>query len=255
MSDSDPIFEPLSRADDPWRATSVRPLAKLLAFPVPVWVIAEDETLAFLSAACGQWLGVAPHDLLGRSVTQPSTDPLDAVARALAPPARGRNSIQTAQAHPPAVDSEPSNPTPQRKPIPKPLHVTFIPLTSDSDTAPGVTPLPRPVLAIGRKLTSSELPNDTRSGLLIDLMRRQLASDSRRSEAPIVLGGSIWAQRLRRQVDLAAASREHVILIGGAASAAASVARLIESKGRNDKPSTNHSATELLKVDAALMDA
>ncbi|XZE54494.1 helix-turn-helix domain-containing protein [Planctomycetaceae bacterium SH139] len=260
MSESEPIFEPAgssagaaesqqskSGTEFRKRATSVRPLAKLFASPVPIWAIAADGSLAFLSASCGQWLGVAPRSLLGRSTRVQSQHPLDALARALGPPTQAPRSMLIAEVHPPAAD-----PQFQR---PQPRQVTFLPIFAATDDfastndANPVEARSTAVLAIGHDLAAKELFRSPQATELINLLSKQLAEDPRREHASMVLGTSVWARRLRLQIAAAAETSSHVLLCGHAGSGTEAIANLIELK------SSVVPRTELIRVAGPLMDA
>ncbi|MEO1618059.1 MAG: helix-turn-helix domain-containing protein [Planctomycetota bacterium] len=71
-------------------STKIRPLSRLFDRAAnPLWAIGPDDTLVFLSAACGEWLGVRPEALVGRmcrAAASLTDDPLDYLAATLAPP-------------------------------------------------------------------------------------------------------------------------------------------------------------------------
>lgn len=279
MSDPQPIFEPLGPATDSLRSTSLRGLTKLLATPLPTWVIAPDGSLAYLSASCGQWLGVAPQALLGRSTRGDSTEPLDAIAQALTPTTDAWHGVTEHTLHPPAADPALPLPTPQR--------VTFLELPQQSppatpnpnspnpnstgdgaeaahhDRTPSTSPpdaASRALLAVAMPLQRSGRPRAARQTALLETVRKALAADPRRLKAIPMLGDSVAAARLRAQLHAATLNQQHLLIIGPLGGGASLLAHWIQSASTtNDTPSATHnlawSDTSLVTVAGSLMDA
>jgi hypothetical protein len=229
------------------RASSIRPLARLLADPLAVWVIAGNDRISYLSSAAARWLGIDPDQLVGRTTTAAqSGDPFcwaDAVAATLRPTraAEGvsdprRPLIATVDTvHPPAADDQPP---------PPPRRTLFIPLPDGDATAwlaiADVVPQTIEQSAGG---ISPSAWND-----LMESVQRQLAIDPRQLIAPVALGNSLWAARLQRQITAAAQSKAHVTLYGPTGSGCEHVARAIHRR-----PQTTRD--DLIRVAGSLMDA
>lgn len=233
------------------RGTSIRPLSRILAAPFPIWSINGEGELIYLSPSCGGWLGIDPQQLIGKSVfhehAKPEPTGLDALAISLAPPSRHLKSAVTVRIHPCAPAAGLALPTPQ--------DVTFIPIGDDHHS---------PLLAIARPLLPQASSEPSQLHTWREVIAQQLAVDPRRAQAIVTLGTSIWAQRLRRQIDVAIDNPTcHVTLFGARGCDAVSIARLIHWGHKLTANPTNHSTTaqqpplrdSLVRVAGSLMDA
>jgi DNA-binding NtrC family response regulator len=263
MSDSEPIFEPLGPAAEALRSTSVRPLGKLLQGPEPLWFIAPDGKLAYLSAACGHWLGIAPQALLGRSTRGEPTTPLDALAQSLGPARDAWHGRLISHVHPPAGAPGQDPPPPRR--------VAFLQLPQGdplpTHAAPGKSsreenPSAYAILAIADPKVEP-VGGDTRESPLLRAMRSQLAVDPRRLQAVVMLGASPGAKRLRGQLQLACQARHPVLLVGPTGSGGAALARWIDVSSEGTRvdphparvPPALTPEEEIVAVAGPLMDA
>jgi len=206
-------------ASDLSKGTSLRSLGRLFAGGIPMWVIAPDGTLVYLSAACGPWLGIPPQELLDRNVWHlPSLekfDRRDAVAAALAPPHRPEQQIIQGKVVPPGADSDHGTAAP--------LETTFVPITGSEGAF---------VLALATPLLPAHIGSHPGITQWLEAIAQQVAIDPRRAYAPIMLGQSVWAERLRTQVQIATENpRRHVTIYAPRGSGGPLIARLIDLQG------------------------
>lgn len=206
------------------RGTSIRPLARVLdASDRPAWLIDADGKLCYLSASCQGWLGVDIETLLGRStrgVPDQDSD-LDRLARTLAAPL---GLAERGQVHH-TVD------------LPQSASVLFVALDANATEVLALAGHPPP-------------PPTTAEQAVGMAIRQQLDRWQNQwpplAQLPSTMGPSAAAARLRRQLLLAASSREHLMLVGPGGSGRESAAQAIHRQ-RGERP--------LLPVDAGLMDA
>src|SRR6056297_344786 len=240
------------------RGTSIRPLARVLDSTArPAWLIDADGNLAYLSAACESWLGIDLEQLLGRSTRAAMRDGVsrteaEEAALALAPPPglaeRGRTHH----------DVQPPSTTHRQPSLP----VLFVALDDRADHVLALAGYPVPLPISAEQAIASEI-------------QRQLVGWQQRQPAllhlAVTMGESSLAERLRRQCLVAAATREHLLLIGPAGCGSESAARAIhglrqiairkEHELASGEPAPldreRRCATEapIIIVDGALMDA
>lgn len=227
------------------RGPSVRPLGRAFAATVPLWIISPEGRLIYVSPALGMWLQIAPAKLVDRSVypgnadrvvpsgtTPAPADPLDLVARALAPPIRSPEHASCVWVHPPLEhDSQVTA---------EPRETTFVPLPLEEHGAPYV-------LAIASRLLVTENAPQPATQKWMNWLRAHLAAEPRHGQAPLVMGESVWALRLRSQITLAVANPStHVLLFGPRGSGCLSIAqRIYGSESHTEKPSAHPSTTHL----------
>ncbi|MEQ8790262.1 MAG: helix-turn-helix domain-containing protein [Pirellulaceae bacterium] len=181
-----------------------------------MYVLDAQRTILFTNAACTKWLGVQEESLVGQRCDYHDGDasqPLAALAARLCPPPEVFSGVRcSAQVSPPAAEDR------------RDRNVLFLPLGEDDDCA---------VLAVVGVDAGPDTPNTTTADpaeealalhrRLIEL-RREFGLD--RSLDRLV-GESLAARRVREQVQVAAAVRSRVTLIGPAGCGAEEVARAI----------------------------
>lgn len=238
-----------SHGRDLSKATSIRPVARLLSEPLAVWVVAGNGRISYASAACGRWLNVSPDQLVGRAGTAKAdgsfADPVDALVFSLRPPlVTGRGPLPigasslaeislafVTSVRPSAVHS------PQQ---PEARKTLFVPIPDDDAVA---------YLGIaGIGLRGEKGLADADFSLLIDAVRRQLAVEPRLLAAPVLIGESVWAIRLQKQIEAASLTTSHVTLHCPRGGGGEMLARQIHAK----RPDARD---DLIRVAGALMDA
>lgn len=230
------------------RGTSARPLARLLeASDHPVWLIDSGGQLAYVSAACGRWLGVTPEDLLGRRAVAgiaASDDWLDRLAATLsAPPGLSERGLAEHTVHPPPLAAAAI----AARPAGSPRAILFVLL----DQTPG-----GPVLAIADRPLPPAAPPDLDVAMQI---RERLAAwrlrQPKLASLAVAQGTSPAAQRLRHQVELATSTREHAALIGPRGCGSEAIARVIHRGGAAQPTDPTSLTNPIVTVDGPLMDA
>ncbi|WP_153557046.1 AAA-type ATPase lid domain-containing protein [Roseimaritima sediminicola] len=253
------------------RGTSIRPLSRVLdAIDSPAWMIDPAGDLCYLSAACEPWLGVDIDRLLGRStlLTSATSPPagesstaarteadrteadraVDRMVRALAaPPGLSDFARLHRSVHPPPIGSATQTPPAEQQ-------VLFLSLGGGADH----------VLALAGQPPSSAVDADQLVAAEIhgELLRWQQQLPSW-SQLACLVGESDACLRLRRQLRLAAACQEHLLLVGPEGSGRESAAlaihrqrqhrRFDSSRPTDSRPAVRDATWAV--VDGALMDA
>ncbi len=186
----------------------------------PVYLVDDDCRIVFLNAACADWIDSPPELLIGRQCRWQSnnSDPLAAAADALCPPPEAFQGKRTA-----GYVCKPSSDGRSRR------TAEFVPLRGDSGNWIGV-------LAI---VASTDLPPDASpvelNGALLADEARQLHNCVAQLRQELahwhhverLAGASAAMKRVRSQVELAAAGRGTVLLLGPPGSGRQHVARTI----------------------------
>lgn len=218
------------------KSTKIRPLAKLIDQNArPFWVIDPDGRLAFLSAAVGDWLGIDPEDLLGRTCVAGasiSDEPLDHLAASLSPPpgfaTRGTASLSV----------QPVLKGTTRAERPPSLDTRYVRL---GDGAEALT------LAVGGSFEDQSVDESIEAAVTL---RQQLDSWRRhhaQRAAEALIGTSRLSARMRTQTTIAGRVRSHVIIFSPPGCFAESVASSIHHSLATGEPDTT--------IDGPLMDA
>ena len=261
MSQQPRVTDSVGSSAEVTRGSSIRPLARIFGEATAVWAFSGDGRLAFVSAGCARWLNASADDLVGRTGLPRAdgsfAEPLDAVVfslRPALPPQSSASDIATRAAFvslvtPAAVTSqsqaEATNASESRRTI-------FVPIADDSATA---------YLAIaGTELHREPELASAQFRALMDALQQQLAAEPRLLFTPLMLGGSVWAERLKRQVRMAAQSTAHVTIRCPQGGGGESLAKLIHSQRTASEKRTASDkrivrTRELIKVAGSLMDA
>ena len=224
--------------------TKIRVLGRLLdASDAPVWVIGADGTLVYLSAGAADWIGREVESLVGRRCVAGSAitnDPLDRIAASLSPPA-GFNSRGTASLKiqlPVTSDvtsgDRISAANQSRRP---PLEVRFVRVGNGLDAM---------TIAVGGsfddRVIDPELSDAVALRERLDRWRRRHAAITTTATAGISTG----ARRLRRRLQVAAATRTDIVFFGPSGCASESIAARIHQLAAPGEP--------IVVVDGSLMD-
>lgn len=212
--------------------TKIRVLGRLLdASHTPVWVIGPDGTLVYLSAAAIDWLGRDGELLVGRRSIAGATvsdDPIDRIAASLSPPP-GFHDTGTAslRIQVPTIDGIKCPPRDVRfvRVGDAPLSLTIAVAGTFADRA--ADPIWKDAAAMRQRL---------------DAWRARHASITTTATA----GTSTAAKRLRRRLQVAAATRTDIAFVSPPGSAAESIATRIHHLSAPGEPIT--------VVDGSLMD-
>lgn len=226
------------------RGTSVRPLTRVLEQARgPCWLIDSDGTLAYLSARCAPWLNCDLSQLLGCSTRSISagdqgSEAIGRLARSLAAPDGLRDSSYLCRKVLPAVAG--AAPT-------QPLDTLFIALDETAGS----------ILALAAHRPAEPMTADQAGAaeIFAQLQRwwRQLPAWS---QLPVCVGDSAEGSRLRRQLKIAAAVDEHLLLVGPAGCGSEAAARVLAARQSSD-PSAQVSklaANQVVTIDGSLMD-
>jgi len=215
----------------------------------PIYVLDEDLTVVFLNRACQEWLGAAAEGLLGRICAYhsvPSVGGADAVAAALCPPPSSLSGeVISATVARIAEDGTPIE-----------RRVRFLPIGLDAEDVLGILAI---VDATDRPPDSvAEQPSETAEAgpiALHETIRRFRQEAAARYRADRLIGQGHAMRLARRQVELAAASRSSVLLIGPPGSGRQHLAAAIHygrEKGKEEKgdspPLPERPATNLRSV-------
>ncbi len=174
----------------------------------PIYVVDDDLTIVFLNRACQSWLGEAAEGLLGRRCAYHSSLAVagpDAVAAALCPPpASLAGEISTATV---ARVNENGASVERRG--------RFLPIAAAGEEAVGVLAILE-ASDCGPDSTADRAsePRQTDSITLHEALRRFRQEAAARFRADRLIGQGPAMRLARRQVELAAASRESVLLVG-----------------------------------------
>ena len=200
----------------------------------PIYVLDEDLTIVFLNRSCQEWLGAAAEGLLGRTCAYhsvPSVDGTDAVAAALCPPPTSLSGeIVTATVARIAEDGTPIE-----------RRARFLPigLGGEDEDVLGILAI---VDATDRPADSvaEQLPTTAEAGpiALHEVIRRFRQEAAARCRADRLIGQGHAMRLACRQVELAAASRSSVLLIGPPGSGRQHLAAAIHygrEKGKEEK--------------------
>jgi transcriptional regulator with PAS, ATPase and Fis domain len=174
----------------------------------PIYVLDEDLTVVFFNRACQEWLGAAADGLLGRTCayhSSPTVGGPDAVAAALCPPPSLSGEISTATVARVAEDGT----SVERR-------ARFLPIGSGSEDVLGILAI---VDAVDRSPGSaadfaSEEAAEAEPAALHEAIRRFHQEAAVRYRADRLIGQGPAMRLARRQVELAAASRSSVLLVG-----------------------------------------
>jgi len=219
-------------------ASSRSPLAELgrllAALAAPVYVVDARRRILYANEACAAWTGMAVDKLVGRVCyycAQADLPPPDALAAALCPPpavldgARATVLLHAGAADPPA-----------------PRWCQFIPIRDAAGQLDAVLALvdpcdaELPAIAPDQALasdTTRRADSDTPAALH-DWLARFQAHERRRYRLASMAGSSPPLRRVRAQLELAAASRGNVLVIGPAGSGRGHAARTIFQLSRGD---------------------
>lgn len=234
------------------RGTSIRPLARLLTEPLAVWIVGANGRVIYVSAACGRWLGIQPELLLGRDgVPRPDgsfAEFADAVVFSLRPHANATPVSSSEPLHAFVQDVHPPAATGQT--VPRARTTLFVPIPEDDFTEANTR---QAITFAFMAFAGVDLPprsnfRNEDFSTLIAAVRKQLAAQPQLLTAPVMIGDSVWAVRLQRQVEAAAQTTTHVTLHCPRGGGGEMLARLIHIK----RPAGQDN---LLKVAGALMDA
>lgn len=240
------------------RGSSIRPLSRLLGEASAVWAFGGDGRLSFLSAGCGRWLQAQPDELIGRSgvplATGKFNDPIDAVIASLRPalPPASQTGSSSSSSFSKAFVAVVSPAAIPGQPLPEPRTTLFVPIPDDNSTAylafANVELHQEPTLASA----------DFRA--LLNAVQQQLAAEPRLLFSPLTIGGSVWAERLKRQVRMAAQTMSHVTIRCPQGGGGEWLAQLIHYQSQTNqslvtKQQVHFGKRELIKVAGSLMDA
>ncbi|MEL6107815.1 MAG: helix-turn-helix domain-containing protein [Planctomycetota bacterium] len=218
------------------KSTKFRPLAKLIDQNArPLWVIDSGGRLAFLSAAVGEWLGVDPEELLGRTCVAGASigdDPLDHLAASLSPPpgfaTRGTASLSVQ----PVIKGT------TRDERPPSLDTRYVRLGDGAEVL---------TLAVGGHFQDQIVDEAIDAAVTL---RQQLDSWRRhhaQRAAEALIGTSRRSARMRTQTTIAGRVRSHVIIFSPPGCFAESIATSIHHGLETGEPDA--------KIDGPLMDA
>jgi transcriptional regulator of acetoin/glycerol metabolism len=193
----------------PLRRIHAAELVRLLnAATPPIYVLDEDLTIVFLNRACHEWLGEAAEGLLGRACAYhsiPATEGSNATAAALCPPpAALSGEVVTATVARIADDGR----VIERR-------ARFLPISLGGEDVLGilvvVDPTDRPPDSL-----AENVPEGVEAGpiALHETIRRFRGEAAAQYRADRLIGEGHTMRLARRQVELAAASRSSVLLIG-----------------------------------------
>jgi DNA-binding NtrC family response regulator len=237
-------------------------LARLLnSARQPIYVLDEELTLVFLNLACYQWLGVG-ESLVGRRCayhSSPTADSLDAVAAGLCPPPRvlsgetiiarvshtaedGRLIERGARFLPMGTEAEGL------------LGILVVMETADKPPASGDCPNFR-VGENGTVPFDIAVSADEAGAIALhEHVRRFRQEAAARYRADRLIGQGPAMRLARRQVELAAASRSSVLLVGPPGSGRRHLAAAIHY-GANPPSPGSYLAETLVPLDCALLGA
>ena len=225
-------------------------LAKLFnAARQPIYVLDEDFTIVFLNRACQEWLGTAAEGLLGRTCayhSSPAVGTSEAIAAALCPPpASLSGEICTATVARVADDGTSIK-----------RRARFLPIGGVGEDALGVLAV---LDAADRSPDSAaeqaSEPAGTDPIALHEALRRFRQEVAARFRADRLVGQGPAMRLARRQVELAAASRSSVLLVGPPGSGRRHLAAAIHygGKGVGSLFPPNAPSSELTPLDCALL--
>ncbi|QDT08057.1 Transcriptional regulatory protein ZraR [Rubripirellula lacrimiformis] len=213
--------------------TKIRIFGRLLdSLDAPVWVIGADGNLVYLSAGVATWLDRDVQPMVGRRCVAGATvsdDPLDRIAASLSPPPglaqRGTASLRVQI---PAIDG-----TPRRDPI----EVRFVRIGHGKDAI---------TIAVAGSFddrgTDGEWKDAVELRQRLDRWRKHHASLTTIATA----GVSKSAKRLRRRLQVAAATRTDIGFFGPPGCASELIATRIHQLAAPGEP--------IVTVDGSLMD-
>ena len=192
----------------------------------PIYVLDEDLTIIFLNRACQEWLGTAAEELLGRTCayhSSPAVGTSEAVAAALCPPpASLLGEICTATVARVAADGT----SVERR-------ARFLPIAAVGEDALGILAI---LDATDRAPDSAAEqpfePAGTDPVALHEALRRFRQESAARFRADRLIGQGPVMRLVRRQVELAAASRSSVLLVGPPGSGRRHLAAAIHYGGK-----------------------
>jgi DNA-binding NtrC family response regulator len=223
-------------------------LAKLLnEAKQPIYVVDDDLAIVFLNRACREWLGGAAEGVLGRSCAYHSSLAVggaDAIAAALCPPpASLAGEISTATVARVAEDGA----SIERR-------GRFLPIAAVGEEALGVLAI---LDASDRTPDSTpdqaSEPRETDSIALHEALRRFRQEAAARFLADRLIGEGPAMRLARRQVELAAASRSSVLLVGPPGSGRRHLAAAIHYVAPGKTVPDTFSSTELTPLDCSLL--
>jgi len=206
-------------------------LARLLnSVPQPVYVLDDELTVIFVNRACVDWLGPAAEGILGSRAayhSEPEVSGPQSVAAGLCPPPEVLGGSEVSATVPRAGDRGQVSYRQAR----------FLPVGARPDDTFAVIAiletedLPQPAT----DTTQSREPSATELHERIERFRREAAG---RYRADWLLGKCPAIRRVRRQVELAAASRASVLLVGPSGSGRRHTAGAIHYRGTPDSAGT-----------------
>ncbi|MBN2477334.1 MAG: sigma 54-interacting transcriptional regulator [Pirellulales bacterium] len=207
--------------------TTATELGKILhAANQPVYVLDDECTIVFFNRACQDWLGEAAEDLLGQRCayhSSPRAAGPEAVAAGLCPPPAAAGRAMTATVSLVAADG-------------RTLHrrARFVPLGAGPTDPIGLVAildredLSEPVAAE----TEKPLADEAEPAELHEQVRRFRCEAAARYRADRLIGHSPAMRRVRRQVELAAAGRANVLVVGPPGSGRQHTATAVHYGGR-----------------------
>ncbi len=225
------------------RGTSVRPMNRVLEQARgPCWLIDSDGKLAYLSARCAPWLNCDLSQLLGCSTRSISAgdqegEAIGLLARSLAAPDGLRESSYLCRKVSPAVaGAAPA----------QPLETLFIAL---DDTATSI-------LALASHRPAEPLTADqVGAAEIFARLQRWWRELPAWSQLPVCAGDSAEGSRLRRQLKIAAAVDEHLLLVGPAGCGSEVAARVLAAQHRSAvSAQASNLAAQIVTIDGSLMD-
>lgn len=222
-------------------------LAKLLgAARQPIYVLDEDFAIVFLNRACAEWLGIDAQELLGRRCVYHSTasaEPLEAILAGLCPPPRAMSGETVVATVAKIADD--------RRPIERPAR--FIPLGLGENDTLGILA----IVDAEDRPPSAAIPSTGESEpiALHEQIRRFRQEAAARCRADRLIGQGAAMRLARRQVELAAACRSSVLLVGPPGSGRQRLASAIHyGENAAEKSSDAYSsASEFILLDCSLL--
>ncbi len=227
-------------------------LAKLLGTArQPIYVLDEDFTIVFLNRACLEWLGLDAQELLGQRCvyhSTASTEQLDAVVAGLCPPPQAMSGEAAMATVAKIADAKIAD---NRRPIER--MARFVPLGLGENDTIGI-------LAI---VDTDDLPPDAAIPTtaepepiaLHEHIRRFRHEAAARCRADRLIGQGAAMRLARRQVELAAACRSSVLLVGPSGSGRQRLAAAIHygENAAEKNADAYSSASEFILLDCSLL--
>ncbi len=225
----------------------------------PIYVLDDDLTIVFLNRACHEWLGAAAEGLLGRQCTYQSSPAVvgpEAVAAGLCPPPQSLSGG--------VFDATVARVADDGTIVER--HARFLPL-GDGDDFLGVVavvdPLDKPPVSAADDVSAavaSAAVEPSEAIALHEHVRRFRQEAAARHRADGLIGQGPAMRLARRRVELAAASRASVLLVGPPGSGRRHLAAAIHyggvEKGMEKESQSGRHAPErpsLVPLDCSLL--